>query len=196
MYSARDERAERREKRRKLFYEECDAKLDACKRAKEEQLMHKKAMDMKLTAVIYEVENRLVALKMNGLKNPEDIKVLSGVNFPRYILAFAAYLDAFELYEACLVYGIYHEHMPYAADVAHFMGHKDFLSKAKSRGWKTSGLNESMFGRSLGAAAMLTHERPYSASYCLRPLPELLQRVIDQRVIVRQTGSMADGWKA
>jgi len=207
----RTARAERREVRRKAFYAECDSKVAAhrvYKRTKERELRKKeddrryKAFEAELVDAVYKLEDLLASFKKNGFKD-DDIKTLAEhcdvftnrfqfglscpipqkVNWGRYILHFAAYLDAFEVYEACLAHGIFCRHTSTSMDTVHFMGHKDFMEKATARGWHVSGWYEvGAFGskREDGAflRSVISGDRPHlpyvDTLYRLRPLSELL----------------------
>jgi len=217
--SIRDKRAKRRDERNKLFYQRCEKQVEKSREHKEE-VRKKRAravkwqkdteQEVELVSSLHKLEDQLAAFKKNGFKQ-EDIDSFKtklddswhrnayqisnkqhyhAGNIERYVLHFCAYLDAFELYEACLNAHIYGRFTHDSMDTVHFIGHKDFMDKAKAKGWNTSGwraVSDNSFGFASDNISLLAsrmdHDRPKilhifpddsRAVYRLRPLSQLV----------------------
>lgn len=208
---SRDERAKRREAAREPFYRKCAERVDKCMQdrrnkledAKRQVEVHRASVkEQQLVKQLYDLENRLVALKKNGFTDADIVKLRThleggykdGVlqydflhgDLSRYTLHFAAYLDAFELYEAMIRYGVYNRYTCDSMDTVHFCGHKDFMSKATSLNWKTSGwfmIEQNPFGFAKDdmrlLQARLEYDRPKYQHDCYHPSPYRLRSLCE-----------------
>jgi len=160
-----------------------------------------KAKEKAIVDKVCKLEDQLAAFTKNGFKDADIMalkislggkdwrselgdKLYKAGNVGCYVVHFAGYLGAFELAEACIQHDIHSQHHA-ALEIAYQVGHKEFVDKARERGWWTWRLEENRLGTFGAASDLLELSRlrmsndrpkfvPYGDIYRLRSLTQLL----------------------